>query len=114
MQRGLSEVRKRNLVIPLTPQTNRRMRHTLRIRAAMPMPLAGRDMHHIADLQLPWRLAFRAHEPRAHRHREDLSALVVVPVCACAGGEADVVGHAIFGGDWLIYSEHFSVLESSS
>ncbi|KAI6875905.1 hypothetical protein KC323_g204 [Hortaea werneckii] len=51
------------------------------------MPLAGRDMHHIADLQLPWRLAFRAHEPRAHRHREDLSALVVVPGFRRKGGQ---------------------------
>ena len=75
------------------------MSHTRRIRAAMPMPLARRHMHHIPDLQLPGRLAFRADEPSAHRHREDLSAFVMVPVRACAWGEADVVAHAIVGSD---------------
>lgn len=75
------------------------MSHTRRIRAAMPMPLARRNVHHIPDLQLPRRLAFRADKTIAHRHCEDLPALVVVPVRACSWGEADVVAHAIVGGD---------------
>lgn len=75
----------------------------------MPMHLPRRDMHHIADLQALGLLALGADKSRAHGDGEDLAALVVVPVSAGAGREADVVAHAIccvdcdrLSVDWLI------------
>ena len=80
------------------------MRHTRRVRPTMPMLLARRNMHHIADLQAARRLALRAHQAVPERHRQDLAAFVVVPERARAGGEADVVAHAVVGGeDWVLH-----------
>ena len=70
----------------------------------MPMLLSRRDMHHIAHLQASRRLALRAYEAVPQRHRQDLAAFVVVPESARAGGEADVVAHAVVGGeDWVLH-----------
>lgn len=65
----------------------------------MPMSFASWDMHYIANQELPRCLAFGANEACSHRNRQDLPALVRVPKSACARSEADVVSHAVIGGE---------------
>jgi hypothetical protein len=60
----------------------------------MPVRLTSRDVHDIANLELPWWLAFAANQARAHGYGQDLAAFVRVPEGPSAGGEADVVAHA--------------------
>lgn len=84
------------------PQTNRRMRHHRVLPRPMPMHLARRHMHNVANLKHMRLLTPRLHKARAHCHCEDLAVLVVMPECAGAGCETHVVGHAVEVGGFVV------------
>ena len=71
------------------------MRHDSSPCSTVPVRLTSRYMHHIANHQLPWCFAFSTDEARSHRDCQDLSTLVRVPECSCAGSEADIIAHAV-------------------
>ena len=54
-------------------------------------------MDDVSDLELLGLLTFGADEAGAERDGEDLAPLVAMPESAGAGGEADVVAHAVRG-----------------
>ena len=73
------------------------MRHDGRPRCAVPVHLSRWDVDHVSDLKLLGLVAFGADEAGAKGDSQDLAPLVPVPESARAGGEADVVAHAVRG-----------------
>ena len=66
------------------------------------MRLSSGNMHNIANLELPWGLAFTANQPTTHEDSQDLPSLVSMPEGPGAAGKHDVVSHAYWREPLLV------------